>query len=619
MARDIQGNYSPLVVDSIADLRLTEPGDGIAGGNANLRGHTGVGDGGGGWFYWAPASVETDNDATIVKVATITTGRWKRLLNENLSIKMFGAIGDGSDQTAAMQNAYLWLASIGGGSIYWPEGDYAYSKTIFVGSNTTSHGDGYSTYIHRLASIPGETGERPNESGGGVPSHFVTFYALSTYRHSVAPNLYTIWATPVPDLSLVSSNHENIVFRDLRVEGTGAAGTPSVTSDINTFEIEGVRNFTLENSDVSYAVEIGIRAGGSGATDSDGAGENAVIDQVVFSNLGKAIEVEENQQSLFVTRCTAKVAISSYAVRSADCASTFVDDNEFSTELEPLYYAVQGHHIATNNDLTVTTAAERCVRIDGATVLKPRDRDVVVNISKNTINKGNISFAIASDEITYVSITDNIFTNKDGRIGNGNTATSFFGSGTATNFIGLGLIKNLFVDQILPKATDNSEYGRYKINTGEQEISNRAELAVGLSGEQIAGTGVTQIEVDTDTQANNFLFDNTGLFNAGTFSIDNPPTGVYTLSVSVALSTVGLAIGDRIGIYCQEIGGANPIIARTYKVISNTSQVQMITFSKLVMLENTRTYKFFIETTGATGPTIRSPGNETFFCINQES
>lgn len=37
------------------------------------------GDGGGADFYWDPISVESDNGVTIIKITTVTTGRWKRL------------------------------------------------------------------------------------------------------------------------------------------------------------------------------------------------------------------------------------------------------------------------------------------------------------------------------------------------------------------------------------------------------------------------------------------------------------------------------------------------------------------------------------------------------------
>ncbi|MDB4278423.1 hypothetical protein N9917_02335 [Deltaproteobacteria bacterium] len=95
-------------ISTIADLRLYTP---IAntGSSAtqlvNLLGHTSVGDGGGGGFYWDAASTDSDNNGSIVKVATITTGRWLRLNSDVLSIKYFGAIA-GQDNTAAIQATF---------------------------------------------------------------------------------------------------------------------------------------------------------------------------------------------------------------------------------------------------------------------------------------------------------------------------------------------------------------------------------------------------------------------------------------------------------------------------------------------------------------------------------
>lgn len=545
-----------------------------------------------------------DSSITVIGLRDVTPQYW----GENTGV---------SDDTSAIQSAYIAINNTGVGSVRF-SGTYNYAATIFVGSNTRSYGDGFA-YIRRLATIPSETGERPNESGGGVPSHFVTFHALSTYRHSVAVNAYTIWATPVPDVTLVADQHENIVFENLWIEGTATAGTPSVTDNINTFEMEAVKNLRLEGNLITDAIEIGVRAAGSGLVADDGLGENSVIKNNTFERVEKAIEASENQQSIFVSGNTAKVDITELGFRASDCALSVADGNDFVTAFESVYYSVQGHHMVVNNSLDVTTSAERVVRIDGATASKPRATDVNVIISNNTIKRGNISFATESANIKYVSISGNNFLNLDGRIGQGNDTSTFFGAGLATNFIALGSIQNLFVDQDLPTAVDNSTYARYKVNTGEQEVSGLISLSVGLSGDQVAGTSPTKIQIDTDSATGNALFDKTGALNKVNYSIDTPPTGYYSMTMNVTLATTGLAVGDRIDIYCQEIGGTNPIIARKFHVVADNTQIQTIDLTKEVLLTSNKNYEFYIDTNGATGPTIRSSASETCVSLSQHA
>lgn len=56
-------------------------------------------------------------------------------LRDTVSVKDFGAVGDGlADDTAAIQAAVNWLASIGGGSAYFPLGTYKTTNEILISS-----------------------------------------------------------------------------------------------------------------------------------------------------------------------------------------------------------------------------------------------------------------------------------------------------------------------------------------------------------------------------------------------------------------------------------------------------------------------------------------------------
>jgi len=59
-------------------------------------------------------------------------------LQESVSVKDFGAVGDGvTDDTTAIQNAFTAVSTAGGGAIYFPLGTYLISAQITMGSNTS--------------------------------------------------------------------------------------------------------------------------------------------------------------------------------------------------------------------------------------------------------------------------------------------------------------------------------------------------------------------------------------------------------------------------------------------------------------------------------------------------
>jgi hypothetical protein len=78
----------------------------------NLLGYYNPGDGGGGLFYWDSASTDADNNATVIQVSGITTGRWKRLIADSIHFKWFGALADGiADDSVFVQNAIDYASS----------------------------------------------------------------------------------------------------------------------------------------------------------------------------------------------------------------------------------------------------------------------------------------------------------------------------------------------------------------------------------------------------------------------------------------------------------------------------------------------------------------------------
>lgn len=122
---------------SLLKTNLTN-GDQIA-----VSGYDTQGDGGGGDLYWTtqePLASTAENGVTIFEADEGGTGRWIRIIDDFLTVKMAGAKGDDStDDTAAIQSVYDL-----GGEVYFPDGTYLYTPGPGKGyvSNNFIHGPG---------------------------------------------------------------------------------------------------------------------------------------------------------------------------------------------------------------------------------------------------------------------------------------------------------------------------------------------------------------------------------------------------------------------------------------------------------------------------------------------
>jgi hypothetical protein len=96
-----------------------------------VQGCSTLSDGGEGFFYWDANSVDGDNGGTIIKVTSITTGRWLRDYNDQLNVKWFGALGNGvNDDTSAV--AAVLNAAPDSSTVLFPEGTYLMSALVSI-------------------------------------------------------------------------------------------------------------------------------------------------------------------------------------------------------------------------------------------------------------------------------------------------------------------------------------------------------------------------------------------------------------------------------------------------------------------------------------------------------
>ena len=129
-------------VNSLDELSRVMP---AAGGTVFTLGHTKPGDGGGGLFHWQTDSVDPPDSGTVVSCIDEKTGRWKRIDSGPINVRWFGALGDGSDATQALQAALD--AAHEGGTVYIPSGVYSIKRSLKIPQGTTLYGDGFLTRL----------------------------------------------------------------------------------------------------------------------------------------------------------------------------------------------------------------------------------------------------------------------------------------------------------------------------------------------------------------------------------------------------------------------------------------------------------------------------------------
>lgn len=220
--------------DSIADLRaITDtPTDGDT---FTLLGYYTPGDGGGGSLYWDSTSTEADDGIIIFKVTAITTGRFKRINQEYISLNRAGAIGDGvTDYTTRMQ-----AAQDTGQIVHCEPGTYLYSAITYTTASkgwkgtggklkTIFQADSSAVISHDIDVNPGLENflidniwfkGHANSTGciklGGVPN-YIAWTTIKNCRVSgyVGTNAYGIGLWSVQEVNIencnLNGNYDNI-------------------------------------------------------------------------------------------------------------------------------------------------------------------------------------------------------------------------------------------------------------------------------------------------------------------------------------------------------------------------------------------------------------------------
>jgi len=242
-----------LVFISFTELRAVAAGMGTV----LVSGYAASGDGGGGEFYWDSASTETDNDGTIIKATSITTGRWKRLVTGEVNVKWFGAVGDGATDDSTAIQASIDAVTASKGIVFFPES----SSSYFIASALT---------VPRGVTLKGLGHDSPSTIECDTLNNDITFITLVGYAQIESLNIEGNSTTQGILVAITGGIYTftgNVKLKDVRITG----------AEVGLF-INSVFNLVLDNVEVIYNV-IGVDM--SPLTD---AGDNGYINVVSFNS-----------------------------------------------------------------------------------------------------------------------------------------------------------------------------------------------------------------------------------------------------------------------------------------------------------------------------------------------
>jgi len=154
-------------VRSLADLRFAETATERL---VYVLGYYQPGDGGEGAFRWDSGStLPEDGGLVVASEATPAAGRWLRATADSVSVKWFGARGDGAtEDSAPLQAAIDAVVAAGGGRVTVPAGIYAITNKLLLDSNLTLEGVGGSAVIRCWTAKPyGALGTKDYFQHGG--------------------------------------------------------------------------------------------------------------------------------------------------------------------------------------------------------------------------------------------------------------------------------------------------------------------------------------------------------------------------------------------------------------------------------------------------------------------
>lgn len=192
--KTIKGNSNTLQLDSyfnLAALRAITFTP-IPNQHVIVLNHSNSNDYGYGIFFWNSTSVDTDDDGITIKVTSISTGRWKRLIEDVVYAPWFGAKGDGSDETAEAQAAADYC-SAKGKTLYFPATNltgvtiYSFTSKISFSGPVSVEGENKTVTLQFTSA----NGLEWSNTSGIIRGHVRNIGLSQTVRHTTTPNTAT--------------------------------------------------------------------------------------------------------------------------------------------------------------------------------------------------------------------------------------------------------------------------------------------------------------------------------------------------------------------------------------------------------------------------------------------
>ena len=275
-------------------------------------------------------------------------------LDDYVSIKDFGAAGDGlNDDSGAIQNAienlYLydrWANDLGlldGNEkvLFFPEGNYVISRTIYIPAKTKIRGEGVdSTIITLIATGTHFFQTIDGNSQANNPIHFD-----NTGNFSVSGPM----GSPAPD-------NINIEKLTLQHNVSTASGLSFISLDVSQGsiirDVKFVGTYT-STSVISSSTYVGIDLRGYGAATT----ENLVIENCQFEQLYYGIKSNYDVKDIVINGCTFDILNKGVAFNDPIAAPGSANDGPKSVKIiNSKFYRIanQGIYVGVNNNLNAS-------------------------------------------------------------------------------------------------------------------------------------------------------------------------------------------------------------------------------------------------------------------------